>query len=143
MEVNEGSRVVSEAGWAKQPQPTMHVMYKCTYAPLHLPWQRTHHDQREITATVRKKGWEGGRKYAAGKKARVYNVRAAQSALADNVGRGSPRQLSSMVERQATAPTAWSKQNARGTARNACQGKLTMLAAALPANPPAWWGVKH
>ena len=77
------------------------------------------------------------RKYAAGKRARVYNVRAAQSALADNVGRGNPRQLSSLVERQATALHCMEQANARSLARNACQCKLTMLAAALPANPPA------
>ena len=103
MEMRSGIRVVSEAGWVKMPPPTLYATYNCTYAPLHVPWQRTHHTQRDATATGRKKGWEGGRKYAAGKRARVYNVRAARSDLADNVGRGNPRQLSSLVKCQATA----------------------------------------
>ena len=43
------------------------------------------------------------RKYAAGKKAAAYYARAALSELTDTVGRGNPRQLSILAERNAAA----------------------------------------
>ena len=43
------------------------------------------------------------RKYAAGKKAAAYYARTALSELTDTVGRGNPRQLSILVERNAAA----------------------------------------